>query len=300
MKNRVRLLLIFAAVLCLTASAPAQTLLRWNLKPGESFQVAVTQETDSQVAFSGKQSATKIDLAMDLGWKVLFADEKSIRIQQSIERVQFKLNSPQAGTIEYDSAAQAKPAGAARDVSEAVKPLLGAQVELTMNGRGEVLDAKPVGADAQKLFAEGDSAAAGVFSKQAIQQLLRQPLALLPDKAVDKGNTWTTTTEITAQAGKFQQETTYTLAGEVERDGGQLTKIDVTAKLTSLAAENNGKPKLALKSHQQTGTILFSPAAGRLVEAETTQEMVTERPYRETTIVVTLKSQQRTTVTPAK
>ena len=55
---------------------------------------------------------------------------------------------------------------------------------------------------------------------------------------------------------------------------------------------------LKIKEHQQQGTIFFSSKLGRLIEAEQTQTLVTERPYRETTIIVTLTSKQTTTLKP--
>jgi hypothetical protein len=57
-----------------------------------------------------------------------------------------------------------------------------------------------------------------------------------------------------------------------------------------------GSTALTLKSHEQSGHLLFSPELGRLVSAEQTQKLSTERPYRETTIAVTLTSKQTTTV----
>lgn len=284
--------------LCLgTDDLSAQTLLRWQLKPGETFTVAVAQQTSSQVAFSGKQTTTAIDLAMDLTWQVTAAGENGIAIKQTIQRLVFKLNSPKAGSVEYDSAQQANPTGPARDVAAAVKPLLGAEIELTMDDRGQVKAVKPIGEVAEKLLAAGKEEE-GVFSTKAIQQLLRQPLAILPEKPVAMGDSWTNTAEIDAAAGRFKQETTSMLAGEVEQAGQKLLKIE--QKWTLTPADPAAKPSLTLKSHQQTGRLLFDAAAGRLASAEQTQKLVTERPYRETTIVVTLSSTQKTTVKAAE
>ncbi|HEX5106410.1 MAG TPA: hypothetical protein VFV87_21470, partial [Pirellulaceae bacterium] len=54
--------------------------------------------------------------------------------------------------------------------------------------------------------------------------------------------------------------------------------------------------KLSLKSHEQSGHIDFSLDQGRLVSAEQSQKLATERRYRETTIAVTLSSKQTTTM----
>ncbi|MDX1946055.1 MAG: DUF6263 family protein [Pirellulaceae bacterium] len=271
----------------------AQTLLRWQLAEGDSLALSVRQETQSVVVFSGKETKTTIDLTMELGWQVTAASEDILTVKQKVKRIVLKLNSPAAGAIEFDSQAQANLIGPARTVAATVSPLVGAEIEITLDRRGQVTGVKPLGEAAEKLLAGGkDDEGAG--SAQAIQQLLRQPLAILPEKPVAIGDSWTTTSDLAAAVGKFQQEIVSTLAGEVEEGGQKLLKID--QKWTLTPADPAAKPKLTLKSHQQTGTLLFAAAAGRLASAEQTQKLVTERPYRETTIVVTLSSTQQTTV----
>ena len=76
-------------------------------------------------------------------------------------------------------------------------------------------------------------------------------------------------------------------------DGKSQAKIAMTAN-----ARPGAGSKFNIKDHQHSGTVLFSIEDGRLVEIDQTQKLVTERPYRETTIVVTLSSTQKTTVTP--
>src|SRR4051794_13400642 len=55
---------VFVFVSACPNGAQAQTLLRWKLKPGDAFTVDTRQETESQVAFSGKSVTTTIDLAL--------------------------------------------------------------------------------------------------------------------------------------------------------------------------------------------------------------------------------------------
>src|SRR5437868_5263323 len=50
--------------------------LRWKLKPGDAFTVDTPQETESQVAFSGKSVTTNIDLALQQTWTVASAESK--------------------------------------------------------------------------------------------------------------------------------------------------------------------------------------------------------------------------------
>ncbi|MEX2176332.1 MAG: DUF6263 family protein [Pirellulaceae bacterium] len=293
------------ATLGLPGNLPAQTLLRWKLQPGEAFGVDVQQHTTSTVAFSGKTSQSEIDLGMELGWTVKGADDKGFDIEQVVRRVQFKLQAPGADAVAYDSAARSRPAGLSREIARAVEPLLGAQVSLRMTARGEIVSAKPANEAAEKLFAKdapGDEP--GVFSRGALQKLLGQSPIVLPEKEVQTGDTWTATEELDSAVWQFGQVTTYRLAEPVEQDGRPLQMIEATGKLVPAAKETAAANirtrdgKLVVKAHEQSGTIRFDAAAGRLVESEAKQSLTTERPYRETTIVVTLASTQTTTLLP--
>jgi hypothetical protein len=306
---KIRPLIILLLVLPIPAIASGQTLLRWKLKAGESLNLTVQQETESQVAFGGKSATTKIDLDVELGWLVSAADQKGFKIKQTIKGVKLKLQSPQGGTIEYDSAAETRPTGQARDIADSLKSLVGAEVELTMTDRGEI-----VAADAASKAAEETPVAAGkaaeqtAVSRASVERLLRQAIVVLPEQPVSDGDSWSVTNQLAVAAGEFTQVKTFRLAGSAEREGQQVAEIQLTSELKAAAAAappaklSPGKRpdvgKLALKEHQQSGTILFAPAGGRVTQAEQTQKLITERSYRETTIVVTLTSKQTTTVQP--
>src|SRR5437764_11030798 len=83
-------LITLVLIFLVNGGARAETL-RWKLKPGDSFTVDSRQETESQVAFSGKSVTTNIDLALQQTWTVASASEKEFVIKQSIDRIQAKL-----------------------------------------------------------------------------------------------------------------------------------------------------------------------------------------------------------------
>jgi hypothetical protein len=299
-----------AAMLVGLVAAPAtnaQTSLRWQLKPGEAFTLQVDQQTASNVAFSGKSAETTIDLGMTLGWNIAAADDKSITIEQTVERITFRLDSPTAGKLEVDTAARSRPTGQARKIADAIVPLIGTKIELVISPRGEVQSAKPLGEVAEKLLAEGGPAESGVFSAAAIRTLLKQPLTVLPAEPVAEGATWTSTSELAASLGKFTQTLTYTLGGPVERDGRTLAQIELSgafapkidaagADPTTPQSAGGKKPPLVVKAHELTGKVLFDAEQGRLISAEQQQTLATQRPYRETTISVKLTSTQTSTL----
>jgi len=131
----------------------------------------------------------------------------------------------------------------------------------------------------------------GIFTANL---LLLPPLVPLP--LIHFGS-WSLTYEwvfyFTAATGALKLDTTYRLDGLTDQDGKRLAKIGLTAKATPGAGA-----KINIKSQDHSGTIVFSADEGRVVEISQTQKLVTERPYRETTILVTLNSTQKTTVKP--
>jgi hypothetical protein len=285
------LLLLYAA------TASAQTTFRWKLSEGEKLAIAVTQETTSDVAYSGKKTTTLIKLRMHLTWQVLKpVEDGKIRVAQSLDRITFELDSPTAGRVQFDSADQARPGAAAREIAAAIKDLMAAKHEITLSDSGEVLAAKTLGADPPAAASKNDAAAPGL-SAASVQQLLQQPLVVLPKDAKSIGDTWTTESELASALGPAKQKTTYRYAARLkDEENARLEQIDVKTAL-ELAAKGAALP--VVKLHEQVGTVQFDSATGRVVSAEQSQKLVTERPYRETTIVVTLASQQKTTVAPA-
>jgi hypothetical protein len=289
-----------AAILSVGAwasSVQAQATLRWKLSAGDRLIVAITQDTTSQVAYSGKSTTTRITISLQLAWEVVSAEDDAIRIKQTLQTLTIGMASP-AGRVDYDSAATARPTGRARELATAIAPLLGSAVEITMSRRGEIVAVKPANESAEKMLAPTDDPMKDTpLAKTTIEQLLKQPLAVLPENAVAAGDEWTTSTELNSALGKAQQTTTYRYVGPAEADGMKADKIESKATLKLDAA--NAASKLTLKQHEQTGTILFSTEAGRVVRAEQHQKLITERPYRETTIIVSLESKQTTVISPA-
>jgi hypothetical protein len=303
--NRYRLMLAIAATCLIARPAAAQSPLRWKLSEGEQLVILVEQHTTSDVSFSGKQLSTTIDLKLDMLWEVTAVKPGEIELKQTIRQIQLKLQPAGAAALEYDSASKAWPAAQARDLATAISPLIGAELSVTMNGRGAIQEVKAANEAAEQLLAGESAAGRAAFSKAHLRQLLGQSLIIFPEKSVAEGDSWTSDTNLTAALGEFKRQTTYTLAGLEEREGTSLAKIESTTKLEPVAPQGGGtaaKPAAApkVKSHEQTGTILFDPESGKLVEANETQELVTERPYRDTTIVVSLKSEQKTTLKAAK
>jgi hypothetical protein len=319
---------LFVGILLVGLFAPpahGQTLLRWKLAAGQSYTVETRQHTESQVAFSGKTANTAIDLDMQLGWIVTAATADTITLKQRIERASAKLTTPQGASVQFDSAATARPTGQARQLADSLQPLIGAEVEIVISTRGELQAAKPLNEAAQKIFQSGpkqpaagdqqaagkaapaENAEAGGLSRSSLQVLLRQSFIVFPEHEVKPGDEWKSTSDLTTAAGPMTQTMGYKLDEISERDGEKIARIATSSEFqpregTSATSAATGKTAdhLRIKSQEQTGQILFSITGGCLTEATLNQKLVTERPYRDVTIVVSLTSQQTTAVTAAK
>jgi hypothetical protein len=275
--------------------AEGQTLLRWDLKAGDKLNLEVTQKTTAKVAYAGKETTTQIDMAMELQWDVLSVEAGKAKIRQTLAKVQVNLESPGAGKIAYDSSAAAKPAGRAKDLALGLEPLLRTPLELTMTERGEILEVTGMEKRADKgAKAEDNPLALSLLADDSIQRVLRQPLMLLPEKAVNVGEEWSREGEIKSGLGAAKNVTKYRYVGSAADEGEKVEKIEATMSLTLNEPAKAGHAKL--KEHKQSGEYRFSTAAGRLFSAKQKQMLVTERPYRETVIVVSLESTQETTV----
>ena len=291
-------------VLALASPAFAQKSLRWKLKPGDKFQVNITQQTTSTVTISSKPVKTTLEMSLETLWSVDDANEKQGKITQTVKRISVKMQSGTANPIVYDSAAPGAPVGGAKEIAAAVKPLLeeGSAIVVTMDLRGDVLSAEP-SAKLAELWKAGDKGREEKTSDgERAKELLKRTLVLLPEKpvtAADAGQQkWSREREIQIAIGQVKQTTEFVYAGETEEDGRKLDKIEFSSQL---ALTPTAKAlKLTIKEQKQTGLALFSADEGRVVSAEQTQKLVTEAPYRETNIAVTVESTVKTVIAPLK
>ena len=130
-----------------------------------------------------------------MGWTVTAADESGFTIKQTIERIEMNLATPQGPAIALRLGSRRRGRrGRRRDLATALQPLVGAEFEIKLSPRGEVLEAEPVNEAAKALFAANEKGGeTGDAPRATVEKLLRQSLVVLPEKEVTAGETWTTT-----------------------------------------------------------------------------------------------------------
>jgi len=264
-----------------TASVRGEQLLRWKLKAGETLQVELAQKSEIETTIANKPVKMRLEMGLGLKWVVTETDGQGVaQIEQSFTRLRLKMELPKQDPVEYDSAALTKPTGAAKDVADAVGPLIGAKFQVSMNSRGEITDVKLSEAAAKLLDSPAAARFKETFSKEGLSDLLRQSATVLPEKPVDSGATWSVPATSKSPLGPIKLLHKYTYLGTEERGGRQLEKI--SAHTTLELEEPKGKPQL--KEQKHSGVLYFDAQAGRFVETEISQELTTEAPYRDTVV----------------
>jgi hypothetical protein len=278
-----RVVMVFTAALFTTAATPsrAEELLRWKLNAGETLHVELAQKSELETNVANKPVKMKLDMGFGLKWQVESVSETGVaRIAQSFTRLRLKMELPKQDPVEYDSAAETKPTGPAKDVADAVGPLIGAKFFVSMNDRGEIVDVKLSDEAAKLLETPAAARWKETISKEGLTDLLRQSAAVLPEKPVAKGASWTVPTSSKSPLGPLKLSHKYTYQGAEERGGKMLAKIAVQTTLELEASK--GKPQL--KEQKHSGLLYFDAEAGRFVETEVNQELATEAPYRDTVV----------------
>jgi len=294
--RRVGITILFAAVAFAAPPARAQTTLAWKLAAGERFDLHVEQQTASTVTVVNKTTKTTIEMTLDSTWAIESVEDGIAKIRQTIRRAQVKVQAADSPPVVYDTAAPGQPSGAEKDLATAVGPLVDpdSSILLTMNERGEIAAAE-LSPRLAELWAAGKPAAAAKKqpAQQSLDALLKQPLVILPAKAVARGEKWETTRELTTPTGKFSQQIDYTYDGRRDVAGKSSDAISFSATLAPAAPG-----KFKIKEQSQTGTIHFDGEAGRMISGEQKQMLVTETPYRDATITVVVESQVSRSLTP--
>lgn len=231
-----------------------------------------------------------MDTAMTVSWKVESVDaENAATIVQAIDRFSIKMTTDKLDPITYDSTAKSAPTGPAREIADGVRNLIGTTCRIQMSNRGEIVSAEPSSELKKAMEASSNHSAAdqaaSLLKPEGVSRMLRQAAVILPEKPVAEGTSWEANQESAVALGTVQQRSQFTYAGTDERDGKTLDKITVETTF-SLGPNASSASATKLKEGRQSGTLWFDTAAGRFISSELTQRLVTERPYRESTIRV--------------
>ena len=178
----------------------AEATLRWKLKTGETLRYEFRQKNEIKVKAAGGQgSDNTTELTIDLTWKVKGVNQDgTAEVTLVVDRVRSEIRlGPQ--TIKYDSKDQAADDPGARPLKAVYGAAVGVEYTLQIDARGRVVGAKVPAKVTEALLGSPFVATAdggSVLSEKGLMNLFAQLLPVLPEKAVDKGATWSTDLEL--------------------------------------------------------------------------------------------------------
>lgn len=250
--------------------ATGQTELRWKFKPGEATKYVINQKVNMEMTTGDRTVKTDSVYDMYLSWKVKDVDaEGNAQLEQTIDRLVFKLNIPGLDAMTFDSREEKDPEGLiGRSLGPVLRKMVGAPLQVKMSPRGEMLEFKLPEALDEALKNQPQNNA-GMLSKDALVQMLTQSSAAFPEKAVTNGSTWKQTVESKVpQLGTQTATLNYTYLGS----DNNVEKIDVKTTMT-LEAEEGAAAQGKITAQDSKGTILFDSAAGKMVSSSIHQQM---------------------------
>jgi hypothetical protein len=275
-RKRMAVALAVGCLLVLAGRARAETLLRWKFTPGDTLRYVATQEMNQKMQMPDPATPVTMTMTMtaDYLWTIRAVDPSGVATtEQSVERMQMKMQGPQGGLIDYDSASGKEPEGMAKMLAPVYSAMVKKAFVLKITPRGEVLEtrAPPGLLEAMKKLPGadqmGDMLTEG-FKKYAA-------MIVFPEQPVDKGQSWTRKTEVKAPMfGTLATNFKYQYLGPENRGGAELEKIGVMMGMATGGEKKD--TMLKFKKNESEGALFFDNVRGRLVETAMKLKMQTE------------------------
>ena len=300
-RSVVPLLLILVVELCCAASpAVAQQTLRWKFQPGLLYRVTFQQETTSKTPVGDQAIEVRLQMTMEMDWKIIQVDEAGLAtMEQSFTRIRIALENPGVESLLYDSSATSKPLGEAAQIAASLSPLIGKPFRVVMSSRGAVQKVT-LSAQAQAALNQvpAESRLKDVFTTAGLAQTLQRSHAVLPEQAVQAGDTWESDLKVVTPLGDLKIKTTYRYLEAVQHADVAAVHLGVQGELKLVPAKEtqSSKSPPKIKSQKMSGQIFFARDQGWMVSSEMTQSLVTESRYGDLLLTSHLTSRLATTV----
>jgi Family of unknown function (DUF6263) len=292
-------LYLLAAVALTTASAQAQTTLRYKFKEGDTLTYVMEQKQDMSMSIMGNDITVKTKQVIDLTWKVGAVDKDgSAKITQTINRVRMSMESL-GNKTEFDTKDGKEPTDeAGKTVAAILTAMAGADFTMTMSSRGETSDVKVPQKVLDAVAKAGP--AGGAMSGDNFKQIASQGGMVLPKDAVKKGDSWNYKNEVKMDPlGKMIVDNKATYDGEAAKDGLKLDQIIIKPTMT-LEATPNSPTKVTLKKQDTKGSASFDSGKGQMVESSMDQNLDMEMEAGGQSVTMKMKQTVGMKLVPAK
>jgi Family of unknown function (DUF6263) len=253
-------LLLLAVVL----PAPAQTALEWKFKAGDKFYIENVTKTQQKITVGDKTTESDSTFTTVSRFEVKKADAGSYTLEQTIEGVQVKSSKADDPTTPI--------------ASRFANLLKGATFKFTINAAGKVTSGLEGYDDLIKKLSGNNESAEKENRSRLPEDVFKEDLntifGFLPEKPVQKDDTWVRKESMILRWGKLTGEASYKYKGP-SKDGEQ---IDVSRKWTyALTGEGDAGVKVTkgeLKADEPSAAVIIADlAAGRLVSSTQTTHL---------------------------
>jgi len=258
---------LLTVVLTIPATVAAQEL-RYKFRPGGSTAYTAEQKQTMKVTARGQELDMKVNSVLDFTLTIDSVDGKSgaAKVKYKFDRIRMSLQGSPGDDFEFDTKSEQPSKGSVvARVAPVFQAVVGAEITATVSTRGEVHDVvlpDKLKEQFQKQSGAGSSLN-GLFTEDQLQQLLKDPVPVLPQEAVKPGTAWPITTELKmGPLGKKKITAHCTYAGKE----GALEKIDQKLDVR-FEAGPDADVDFTVKTKEATGKIQFDNQKGRVVEA---------------------------------
>jgi hypothetical protein len=267
-----------AVLLAGSGTTQAQKLIRWKFQPGQTLRYAMEQEQSQNVKVGDTPVTMTVTTTITMTQKIDAVDPQGVAsVTQTIDRMQMKMSPPPGMTqgLDYDSDSPK----AAEGMAALLTPLLDAMVKkpftMKIDPRGQVSEMKLPAGLVEALNKAGGGQMKGMFNEDALRQMTGQGMAMLAEKAVAQGETWTRDATVDMPTlGAMKIATQYRYEGTEKRDGKELDKITSTMQMDVAPPKDKPLPfQMKIGDQKTEGTIYFDSEAGRIVEMKTQSKM---------------------------
>lgn len=297
MKFATRSLMVLSFAFCLIRGVAADEF-RWAFKPGDKFQVSLSQKSVLNSNVNRTDVRVQLTLGTEMDWEIVSTKPNgNALIKQSFTRMKVKVEKTSKPTIEYDTAYPDQKAGNAKHFAEVYDKLVGISFQVEMSNRGEIVEVVFLDKKDQETIRSIPESmeARQLFEKRGLMKILNSGGFMLPEKDIAVGYKWPVRKQQKMSFGTADFESIFTYQGTRKEDRVATFDMVATARLKDQPKNPLEKP-LELKSQSQTGSVLFDVDQGFLKSIASKQEMVTEKPFREMKINTTSVVENRLTI----
>ncbi len=278
-RSQFRVLMTVLAVITL-GSCSKDISLSLRLRKGETYRTRMT--TDRNISQTIRGQRQDIEQTVGMAYTVVVEGVDADRVasvKATCDWVSFEQDWP-VGKVEYDSS---NPPAAVHPLAMGYATLKGQSLSMRVAPDGHVEEIRAADAVRERMAnrldlppgAMGDALKKSLrdqFGDGALKEMMGRMTAVLPDKTVTIGDSWTRTVTVHTQA-RVIVDSTWTL--DSRRRGVAVISVSSTVKSDPEAAPiEMGPRKLSYElSGTQEGTLELNQATGWIIRGKLTEQL---------------------------